>query len=87
MFDTGVFHAQNPWLRSEFGAAEKRGLDFVKSQLFELAAKKPSLLPKAMLINVVKLMGFRMGLMHRHWPLKFNRFCSMHPLHWKTPSA
>jgi rhamnosyltransferase len=87
MFDTGVFHAQNPWLRSEFGAAEKRGLVFVKSQLFELASKKPGLLPKAMLINAVKLMGFRMGLMHRHWPLKFNRFCSMHPLHWKTPSA
>jgi len=87
MFDTGVFHAQNPWLRSDFGAAEKRGLVFVKSQLFELASKKPSLLPKAMLINAVKLMGFRMGLMHRHWPLKFNRFCSMHPLHWKIPSA
>ena len=87
MFDTGVFHAQNPWLRSEFGAAEKRGLDFVKSQLIELASKKPSVLPKAMLINAVKLMGFRLGLMHRLWPLKFNRFCSMHPLHWKTPSA
>lgn len=87
MFDTGVFHAQNPWLRSEFGAAEKRGWAYVQSQVQHLMGPHMDLLPKAMVVHAVKLMGFRMGLLNRHWPKRFNRFCSMHPLHWNRPSA
>ena len=87
MFDTGVFHAQNPWLRSEFGSAEKRGWTYVKSQWLHLKTNHLSLLPKALLVNAVKLIGFRMGLKHRHWSLKFNRFCSMHPMFWDRQFA
>ena len=82
MFDTGVFHAQNPWLRSEFGTAEKRGLAYVKSQWLYLTRQQPNLLPKALLINAAKLIGFRLGLLHRYWSLNVNRFCSMNPLYW-----
>lgn len=32
MFDTGVFHTQNPWLLQTFGAAEGEGLRLLKSQ-------------------------------------------------------
>ena len=32
MFDTGVFHAQNPWLRQSFGQAEGEGLKLLSSQ-------------------------------------------------------
>ena len=32
MFDTGVFHAQNPWLRQSFGQAEGEGLKLLNSQ-------------------------------------------------------
>jgi rhamnosyltransferase len=32
MFDTGVFHAQNPWLLQTFGTAEDEGLRLLKSQ-------------------------------------------------------
>ncbi len=87
MFDTGVFHAQNPWLRSEFGSAEKRGWAYVKSQWLHLKTNHVSLLPKALLVNAVKLIGFHMGLKHRHWSLKFNRFCSMHPMFWDRQFA
>lgn len=87
MFDTGVFHAQNPWLRSEFGAAEKRGWAYVQSQLQHFMGQHMGLLPKAMFINAVKLVAFRMGLLHRHWPVSFSRFCSLHRLHWERPSA
>ena len=87
MFDTGVFHAQNPWLRSEFGAAEKRGWAYVQSQVKHLMGSHSSLLPQALFSHAVKWVGFRMGLLHRHWPVSFSRFCSMHRLHWDRPSA
>ena len=39
MFDTGVFHAQNPWLRDEFGTAEGEGLRLARSQFEFLKSK------------------------------------------------
>jgi len=32
MFDTGVFHAQNPWLQQSFGRAEGEGMKLLSSQ-------------------------------------------------------
>jgi rhamnosyltransferase len=32
MFDTGVFHAQNPWLQESFGRAEGEGMKLLSSQ-------------------------------------------------------
>lgn len=87
MFDTGVFHSQNPWIRSEFGAAEKQGWRYFCSQVQYLSSQNIGLLPKALLANAVKLFGFRMGLLHRYWPKGLKRFFSMHPLYWDRPST
>jgi rhamnosyltransferase len=32
MFDTGVFHAQNPWLQESFGRAEGEGMKLLSAQ-------------------------------------------------------
>ena len=90
MFDTGVFHAQNPWLRNEFGAAEGEGLRLARAQfeflkqstdthwglgLFQMAHR-----------NLLKLMGYRLGLYHRILPLRLKLAFAMHKPYW-TESA
>jgi rhamnosyltransferase len=48
MFDTGVFHAQNPWLQQSFGRAEGEGMKLLSaqwqtlSQLMSASSKTPS---------------------------------------------
>ena len=90
MFDTGVFHAQNPWLRDEFGAAEGEGLRLARSQfeflkqrtdthwvfgLFQMASR-----------NLLKLIGYRLGMLHRILPLRLKLAFAMHKPYW-TESA
>jgi len=50
MFDTGVFHAQNPWLQQSFGRAEGEGMKLLRSQwqtLRQIMSAPPSSSPSA----------------------------------------
>jgi hypothetical protein len=50
MFDTGVFHAQNPWLQQSFGRAEGEGMKLLSSQwqtLRQIMSAPPSSSPSS----------------------------------------
>ena len=89
MFDTGVFHAQNPWLRSTFGEAEGEGWRYAQSQVAFLKAQgqiSTFVLGLAQLVykNTLKLAGYRLGLVHQHLPLRLKQMCAMHKPYWAT---
>lgn len=82
-FDTGVFHASNPWLLETFGSAAGEGLHFVSSELIYLWSQSPKWIPSAILRTLVKWLGYKIGRMHAVLPLGFKRWCSMHRGFWK----
>ena len=99
MFDTGVFHAQNPWLLQSFGRAEGEGWRLLRHQWANLQllasgkattnpapSKVPSLLGglfQMVFTNIVKLCGYKLGQWHRLWPRALNKRFSMYKSFWR----
>jgi rhamnosyltransferase len=90
MFDTGVFHAQNPWLVQNFGRPEGEGwrlvrsqVEFLKSQHSGYSVGLLSGLLQMCFTNAVKLCGYKMGQWHRLWPKALNRRMSMYKSFWR----
>ena len=81
-FDTGVFHARNPWLLQTFGSAGGEGMRFVRSELLYLWRCAPWWIPSAMARTFAKLAGYRMGLFEALMPRWIKRWCSMHYRYW-----
>ena len=82
-FDIGVFHAREPWLRSEFGSAEGEGKKFILSEFKYLFKERPVLLFSAFIRSGLKYIGYRAGLFEAHIPLNIKRKISMHSKYWK----
>jgi rhamnosyltransferase len=83
-FDMGVFHAREPWIRQEFGGAEKEGVSFVVSEVKYLGRHAFWKIPEGLLRTVFKYVGFRLGLAGRYIPLNIKRKISMNPGYFKT---
>jgi rhamnosyltransferase len=81
-FDTGVFHARNPWLLQTFGSAGGEGVRFVRSELLYLWRYTPWWIPSAMVRTFAKLGGYRMGQFEALMPRWIKRWCSMHYRYW-----
>lgn len=61
-FETGKFHQQENWLLDEFGKPEGEGARYVKSELhFCIKRKKYHLIPLSIVLNFVKLFGYKCG--------------------------
>ena len=91
MFDTGVFHAQNPWLQASFGTAEGEGLRYTQSQFQFLKARSHLLgtltgVLKLLGRNALKWLGYRLGKAHTLMPLALKRACAMHKPFWSSES-
>lgn len=84
-FDTGVFHAREPWIRHNFGGAGGEGLRFVRSELQHLLRKEPKLIPSALGRTFVKYLGFGLGLREKYMPIWLKRALSMHKFFWDIP--
>ncbi len=82
-FDTGAFHAMEPWIRKSFGRAEGEGLRFLLAELAYLLTHKPLLLPSAILRDGCKFIGYKMGLNYKNLPLSWRQSCSMTKAYWK----
>jgi len=76
-FDMGVFHAREPWLREEFGAAEGEGMKFVVSEFKYLLRHSFWRIPESMLRTLLRYIGFRLGLMEKWLPLWVKRQFAM----------
>lgn len=57
----GKFHAQNPWIRENFGSAEGAGKKFVVMKLKSLAKKNPLDCIGAIFRDAAKFFGYRIG--------------------------
>jgi rhamnosyltransferase len=94
MFDTGVFHAQNPWLLQSFGKAEGEGLKLVRSQWSFLMAQsgqvnQPPVIQGVLqwlTSNALKWLGYKLGHVHRYLPTALVKKFSMHKAFWNTPA-
>jgi rhamnosyltransferase len=94
MFDTGVFHAQNPWLLQSFGKAEGEGLKLVRSQWSFLMAQsgqvnQPPVVQGVLqwlTSNAFKWLGYKLGHVHRYLPTALVKKFSMHKAFWNTPA-
>lgn len=82
-FDTGVFHAREPWIRKRFGQAEGEGKKFVLSEIRYLFHRAPWMLPGMVLGNGMKFLGYRMGMHEALLPLWISKKCSMNRSYWK----
>jgi len=82
-FDMGVFHAREPWIRQQFGKAEREGLKFVISEIKYLSRHAFWRIPESMLRTILRYIGFRLGLAERNISLKIKRKISMNPGYYK----
>lgn len=85
MFDTGVFHAQNPWLLQNFGTAEGEGAKLVKSQ-WQALKQQPQFgrsLVHWLSTNALKLLGYKLGRAYQWLPRALVKKLAMHKAFWQ----
>jgi rhamnosyltransferase len=82
-FDIGVLHTRENWLLKEFGTTSGEGGRFVRSEIRYLWPKNWRLVPSAVIRNVLKLLGYRLGRIENRLSLKWKRRISMHSHFWK----
>jgi rhamnosyltransferase len=85
MFDTGVFHAQNPWLLQNFGTAEGEGAKLVKSQ-WQALKQQPQFgrsLVQWLSTNALKLLGYKLGRAYQWLPRALVKKLAMHKAFWQ----
>jgi rhamnosyltransferase len=82
-FDTGVMHADNPWLLQAFGSTGGEGMRFVRYEAHYLETHGAALrIPEALARDAVKLVAYRLGCAYRFLPIDWCRRMSMNPGYW-----
>lgn len=81
-FDMGVFHAQNQWIRENFGSARGEGLRYVISEIKFLGFSKIYFWPSSLLRNGAKLLGYKLGQHEAKIPIFLKRRMSMQKRFW-----
>lgn len=81
-FDTGVFHACEPWIQQQLGGASGEGLRFVKSEFLYLLEHAPLWIPRALLTTACKLIGYKLGTNYKMIPQSWRPFFSMYKSYW-----
>jgi rhamnosyltransferase len=70
------------WLLTEFGQASGEGKRFVLSELRYVAKRNVFLIPSVMLRTFIKLLGYKLGRGHTHFPMLLKEKLSMNPPYW-----
>ncbi|MGD0798074.1 MAG: glycosyltransferase [Acidobacteriaceae bacterium] len=86
-FDTGVYHRKEVWLRERFGNPAGEGKRFVMSELAFLTPRHLHLVPQALLRDVAKVIGYKLGLRQARLGAGWSRRLSYHKSYWDSPSA
>lgn len=82
-FDTGAFHAEEPWIREKFGKAEGEGKRYVVSEVRYILQHNPFLLPGMILRDGMKFLGYRLGLKEKSLSTGLKKKISMNPYYWE----
>lgn len=87
-FDIGVFYKRERWIAENFGHAGSEGLRFVLSEINYLCKNGYAwLMPYALLQNVAKLIGYRLGQLEHILPKWLKKRISMNPNYWEQCDA
>jgi rhamnosyltransferase len=87
-FDAGYVRAENPWMQTIVGQAEKRGLGLMSSLIRRVLREKPLLIPYVFATAAAKWLGFRVGFLSLGGPLWWKRLCSSQKFYWtSSPDA
>jgi rhamnosyltransferase len=86
-FDTGVYHRKEVWLTEKFGNPGGEGKRFVMSELAFLAPRHLHLVPQALLRDVAKVIGYKLGLRQATLGAGWSKRFSYHKSYWDRPSA
>ena len=81
-FDTGVFHACEPWIRDQFGGAGGEGVRFISSELIYLLKHAPMWIPRFAVTSAFKILGYKFGQIYNKLPTKLVGLFSMHRNYW-----
>jgi Predicted glycosyltransferases len=81
-FDIGVFQADHAWIGESFGGAEGEGMRFIKSELRRLSRIAPAWVPRAMLHNALKMLGYQLGRRYKRVPAALRPYLSMQRKYW-----
>ncbi|WP_270441265.1 glycosyltransferase family 2 protein [Acidaminococcus provencensis] len=82
-FDTGAFHAEEPWIREKFGKAEGEGKRFVVSEVRYILQHNPLLLPGMVVRDGMKFLGYRLGIKEKCLSIGLKKKISMNPRYWE----
>jgi rhamnosyltransferase len=83
-FDMGVFHKREDWLVREFGRTGKEGKKYIKSEIsYLLKYKKYNYIPLSLFRNLLKFLGYNLGLKYSHIPGKLAPKLSMNKNWWE----
>lgn len=81
-FDIGVFHANEKWIRENFGGAGGEGKKFILSEFSYLYKNGILWIPAAIINNFMKICGYKLGLIYKKLPKKLVIRLSMHRRYW-----
>lgn len=82
-FDTGVFHAKEPWIFKTFGKAEGEGVKYLKSEFnYLLEQYAYHRIPEFFIRNGMKFLGYKLGLNYQLFPKEIIKRLSLHSLWW-----
>lgn len=82
-FDIGVFHFEQPWIGTQFGGTKNEGWKFLKSEFSFLMKHAPLYIPLALMNNVAKISGYKLGKKYKVLPGWLVYKLSMHKRYWK----
>ncbi|HCX4781129.1 TPA: rhamnosyltransferase, partial [Escherichia coli] len=82
-FDIGVFHADQQWIRNDFGGAGGEGKRFLISEFLYLIKSNPLYLFRACALNALKITGYKLGQSYNKLPPSIVKKLSMHKRYWK----
>lgn len=81
-FDTGVFHACEPWIQQKFGGASGEGMRYIQSELSYLLKNAPGWIPRALITNMFKFAGYKLGRNYQKIPMWLRPKLSMYKSYW-----
>lgn len=81
-FDIGVFHSRESWIKDTFGGAEGEGKKYIISEFKYLIKRNIVLIFPMIIRDIVKFLGFRLGMKERFINKHIKRKISMTKNFW-----
>ena len=81
-FDIGVFHSRESWIRAIFGEAEGEGKKYIISEFKYLIERNIMLIFPMIIRDIMKFLGFRLGMKERFINKHIKRKISMTKNFW-----